>query len=242
MTPTNDYQTGPVPVLMEIANANTDHLASALTQLKRYSSWKVIPYPHPDITVANQDKLGIKIEAVRDLIANSAYQPYQAPERVVLLLHLDQATQPAQQALLKLLEEPPKYFRIIATTSRPEAILPTIHSRMERVSPPSAASATPAAAESTEATPPITIPINLENPAANTYQDIIALSETYKERDQAIVLLEQCIMQLRNSDQFPDKLTITSSQIILDHLARLYFNDNVRLTLENCFFSIKNRF
>ncbi len=61
--------------------------------------------------------------------------PFQGPWKVVLLgdaerLVVQEASQEAANALLKMLEEPPSDTVIILTTSEPQGLLPTIRSRL----------------------------------------------------------------------------------------------------------------
>jgi hypothetical protein len=226
-------QFGPTPQLLVTLDYH-DPLELVMAELRQVAEWQNVRFPHPDVIIVNQDQSGLKIEQVRSLINETSYQPYQATERVVVLLHLDQASLPAQQALLKFLEEPPHYQRIIATTTQLEAIVSTIQSRctVTFIHTPQ----TPA----TEQTPPNT---QLTDFLATdfSYGEIIALSEQYKEREDAIIFLKKCLKELTTSSTYPNPDSVHASQIMLEHLGRLYQNANVRLTLENCLFTIKAR-
>lgn len=54
-------------------------------------------------------------------------------KRVVIVEHIDSIGHEAQNALLKTLEEPPQDTIIIVTFARDTAILPTIHSRLQKI-------------------------------------------------------------------------------------------------------------
>lgn len=56
-----------------------------------------------------------------------------AVKRVVIIEHLDALGHEAQNALLKTLEEPPQDTVLIVTISHRESVLPTIYSRLQRV-------------------------------------------------------------------------------------------------------------
>ncbi|HWP39269.1 MAG TPA: hypothetical protein VNL18_17110 [Gemmatimonadales bacterium] len=70
------------------------------------------------------------------LLQRIAYvHPFQGPRKVVVLgnaerLVVQEASQEAANALLKILEEPPADTYLILTTSEPQALLPTIRSRL----------------------------------------------------------------------------------------------------------------
>jgi DNA polymerase-3 subunit delta' len=75
----------------------------------------------------------ISIDMVRLLRKEAALRPYQEGKRVFLVLDAHRMKEEAQNAFLKLLEEPPADTIVILTTSRPDALSPTILSRCQRV-------------------------------------------------------------------------------------------------------------
>ena len=79
------------------------------------------------------DKGSIKVEPVREVIAASAFRPFDGRRRVVVLDSADALEVSAQNALLKVLEEPPPGTVFVLVTSRPDALLPTIRSRCPRL-------------------------------------------------------------------------------------------------------------
>jgi DNA polymerase-3 subunit delta' len=86
---------------------------------------------HPDLTTLapEEGKREIGIDAVRAACAEMALAPLEAPGRVALVLGADLLGEEAANALLKTLEEPPEGAVLVLTTTRPEAVLPTIRSR-----------------------------------------------------------------------------------------------------------------
>lgn len=82
---------------------------------------------NPEEIWVNADGEAITIEQVRDLLSALSYGASRL--RVVYLLVLEKASEAAQQALLKTLEEPPPNTQFIITTHQVEALLPTIRSR-----------------------------------------------------------------------------------------------------------------
>ncbi len=73
----------------------------------------------------------IKVEQIRELQHSLSLSPYESHYRIALLLNFEQATDSAQNALLKTLEEPPGRVILLLTADSPENLLPTITSRCE---------------------------------------------------------------------------------------------------------------
>ena len=90
---------------------------------------------HPNIIVVQpDDKQKIGVEAVHDLQHGLQYQQYErAGRRVVIIRGAETLTLPAQNALLKTLEEPPVGTLMILTSPTPQALLPTVLSRCRLV-------------------------------------------------------------------------------------------------------------
>ncbi len=72
------------------------------------------------------------VDAARDLIANSIYQPARSRYKVYIIDEVHMLSQAAFNTLLKTLEEPPAHVRFIFATTEPHKVLPTIHSRCQR--------------------------------------------------------------------------------------------------------------
>lgn len=93
----------------------------------------------PDlITVAPEDKPSITIEQVRGLIQGLGLSPYYAGgTRLILIDGAEVMTAEAQNALLKVVEEPPQRTMFVLVAERPDALLPTVRSRCRQVYFPS---------------------------------------------------------------------------------------------------------
>jgi DNA polymerase-3 subunit delta' len=90
---------------------------------------------HPDVQLLAPGDTGtIKIEQVRDVVERTAYRPFEGVRRVVIIDEADALVGAAQNALLKTLEEPPPSSVFILVTTRPDALLPTVRSRLIRLS------------------------------------------------------------------------------------------------------------
>jgi DNA polymerase III subunit delta' len=74
----------------------------------------------------------IGIDRIRELRRVSVLKPLEM-YRVVVIAQVDKMTAEAANALLKILEEPPANMYLLLTTSRPQAVLPTISSRCQEV-------------------------------------------------------------------------------------------------------------
>ena len=59
--------------------------------------------------------------------------PVQGDRRVAIIREADALQEPAANALLKTLEEPPSFALLILTSSRPRALLPTVRSRCQEI-------------------------------------------------------------------------------------------------------------
>jgi len=89
---------------------------------------------HPDVFVVEPGDSGsIKIEAVRDVIDRAGYRPFEGKRRVVIIDEADAMAAAPQNALLKVLEEPPPSTVFILVTARPDMLLPTVQSRCQRL-------------------------------------------------------------------------------------------------------------
>lgn len=83
--------------------------------------------------VKPEEKEGITIDQIRELISFFRLKvPGRAKiRRIAVLQDADLMGIPAQNALLKLLEEPPTDSVLILTSSQPQSLLPTIRSRLQ---------------------------------------------------------------------------------------------------------------
>ena len=90
---------------------------------------KIAVMSHPDVRVIEPDGAFIKIEQVRQLIGEIAYQPFEGRYRVAILDGAEQMRQEAANSLLKTLEEPPSRTVIVLVTANPYLLLTTIRSR-----------------------------------------------------------------------------------------------------------------
>lgn len=86
---------------------------------------------HPDIhmIVHENKKKVISVEQVRKVITDAYIKPFENGKKVYIIRYGDDITPQAQNALLKILEEPPQYAVFIILAENTNALLPTILSR-----------------------------------------------------------------------------------------------------------------
>lgn len=75
----------------------------------------------------------IKIAQTRALTADIYFRPREGRQRFFMLDDAERMREEAANSLLKTLEEPPPTSTVVLLTSRPEALLPTIRSRAQRL-------------------------------------------------------------------------------------------------------------
>lgn len=84
-----------------------------------------------DLKVLSPENNSIKIKQVRDLISWSHQPPINSTRKTAHIIDAHCLTIPAQNALLKTLEEPPEYLDLILITPNANLLLPTIRSRCQ---------------------------------------------------------------------------------------------------------------
>jgi DNA polymerase-3 subunit delta' len=73
----------------------------------------------------------IRVPPMRELEREANFRPFEGAARVFIVEDADYMNEPASNALLKTLEEPPPTSHLILTTSNPTALLATIRSRCQ---------------------------------------------------------------------------------------------------------------
>ncbi len=85
---------------------------------------------NPDITVIDTgEKKSIGIDVIRDMIRDVYVRPFEAENKVYIITDGSALTVESQNAMLKILEEPPEYAVFIIITASASVLLPTILSR-----------------------------------------------------------------------------------------------------------------
>jgi len=90
---------------------------------------------HPDIHIVTpqKDKKNISVEQIRDIICDAAKKPYETGKKVYIVAYGDEMNEQAQNAFLKILEEPPEYAVFVILAENAVSLLPTVRSRCETV-------------------------------------------------------------------------------------------------------------
>ena len=84
---------------------------------------------HPDVTVCGGEDRPLTVDTIRQLRQEAYVLPNEAPYRVIILPGAQAMTPQAQNALLKILEEPPSHVLFILTCDNRTQLLETIRSR-----------------------------------------------------------------------------------------------------------------
>ena len=96
---------------------------------------KVMANTHPDfITVDDPEKKTVSVDLIRKARADIYVQPNEAAKKIYLFPRAQDMGLPGQNALLKVLEEPPSYGVFMLLTDNPEKLLPTVRSRCTELS------------------------------------------------------------------------------------------------------------
>lgn len=104
------------------------------------------PFPgiHPDVTLVERRanasgklRREITVDQIRDLGVDALVLPNEAAAKVYILPEADAMNLSAQNAFLKLLEEPPAFVSFLLCAANPMALLETVRSRCaeERLAP-----------------------------------------------------------------------------------------------------------
>ncbi len=84
----------------------------------------------PDVIWVTRDRSSLGVEEIREQLCNTMeIKPFSSPYKIYIVPEAEKMTEAAQNALLKTIEEPPKYGIVILLTSNISALLPTIQSR-----------------------------------------------------------------------------------------------------------------
>lgn len=96
---------------------------------------KILAGNHPDLIWVKGDgsSRSFHIDAVREIRDSAYLLPNQSDRKVYLLSDCQSMSIPAQNALLKLLEEPPQHVVLILTVDSRKSLLKTIFSRCETI-------------------------------------------------------------------------------------------------------------
>lgn len=126
-TPQGVEGCGRCPSCVRIAKFNYPQSADS-------DDWKgIIWTDHPDVGMVVAPKRVLLVEQMRLIEREANYRPYEGQARLFLIEDAHKLNEQSENALLKVLEEPPHTSHIVLLTSRPGMLLPTIHSRCQTI-------------------------------------------------------------------------------------------------------------
>ncbi len=182
-------------------------------------------YPH--ITWIGTENEKLKIAQIRDLQEKASFAATAKNPHYFILLGIDTATSAAQNALLKLVEEPPPHTQFLLVTKTLDAILPTIQSRCIL---------------QTKKIVSQTFNEDLYHTLIEaTLPKKIELAETYKDRTEALTLANELVQILhKKMEKEPgNQLHASNLKEILQLKKRLETNCNVQLVVEEAFIHLE---
>ncbi|MDR2357655.1 MAG: hypothetical protein LBD92_06220 [Oscillospiraceae bacterium] len=92
---------------------------------------KALSGAHPDIIYVDKpdDKKEIPVRSIREIVKDAAVLPNEADRKVYIIRNASELSVSGQNALLKVLEEPPKHVSFIIAADDQSRLLPTVRSR-----------------------------------------------------------------------------------------------------------------
>lgn len=195
-----------------IQQASKDYLENFYKQKKLTQN--------PELHFYNQEFARFKIEDSRRLLAETAYQSSFTGEtlRVFVLFHLDSASSEAQNALLKVLEEPPQNTFILLPLLSLQNILPTIQSRC-RIQQ-----------RTFDFSPPEPDEEKITSHFPETRAEALRMSQNLKDKEQIRQYCHACLEKLPATE-------IQKRAALAGCLEDLENNFQAQLALEHCFFA-----
>lgn len=188
---------------------------------------KITRNPENDISLSwiNSDSKPLSIIQVRQMISDLQFFVPTGQVRYVIVLQIDQASEEAQNALLKTLEEEIESTQFIITACDKSQVLPTVLSRCTvknvRLSYQQDSDNSLSTGTDTK---------------INSYTQAIKMAEELTDRAIAYDQLQNWLYSLVEKSTAKH---LNQIKIIRQALLNLKQNGNVRLILENCFFQLK---
>ena len=84
---------------------------------------------HPDYITVDDEKKTVSVDLIRQARGDMFIRPNESEHKIYVIPRAQDMGIPAQNALLKILEEPPEYGVFLLLTDNPEKLLPTVRSR-----------------------------------------------------------------------------------------------------------------
>ncbi len=94
---------------------------------------KLDAHTHPDFFSVGDNNTKVSVDDIRKISSEAYLSTNEAKCKVFALYDVDKYNPESQNALLKILEEPPSHVKFIACASTPFGVLPTVRSRLYTV-------------------------------------------------------------------------------------------------------------
>jgi len=213
-----------------ISGSNTTSVEEKVHSL--LTEWKVSRFDV--LTVEKEEeKKEISITQIRDMTRQLQLSPTNGPFTVAIIKNAHLMTIPAQNSILKILEEPPAKAKIILTSTMTDALLPTIISRCERCLVGNTDTADGATSVTLDSL------FKFKNQSlSQTFSEINTLSET---RDDALAFVDSALRILNNSivtdktSPYGQEKCAELAEILLKTRTQLAANVNPKLALDSAF-------
>jgi len=225
-----------VPILIQ-ADPSTEATEIVVNLARAVFNLEITGSEHPDLHWLNPQE-SLKIETVRQLQELSSFKPYSWPISLFILSQLETASLPSQQALLKILEEPPAHIRLLLFCTTSQSLLPTILSRCQLLNVESDT------ARNQQETNQGTAQTWYDQIQSSSYGAIVTLVDSIGEREAAQTLTNSLIkyvyreLQLNVQTDRRSQL-VKQLQILVTLLEWLKVNANVKVAVEEAFFKLK---
>ena len=150
---------------------------------------------HPDVVLLSSSggRFSFHIEDIRFLRSDAYVVPNDADKKIYILENAQDMTAQAQNALLKILEEPPRNVYFFILTTRRELLLPTVISRGQVIPLEAPIEQDVEISENASQTMKI-----LLSPQSNRFDFFVHFLNLKLKRDKALELLNDMVLLLRD--------------------------------------------
>lgn len=187
---------------------------------------------NPDVLIISEEK-SIGIQNIKDITPLLFRMPFQEDYKLLFVLHAESMTREAQNAFLKVLEEPPENTQIILFAQNSESLLPTVLSRCVVVH---------AESNKKEKTKKASSLPTMEDIKKTSMGERVELLEKYTvKKEQAVSWCQELLIQAKNDMELhpTSETAIENAQRIQDCLVRLGKNVNAKLAVGSMLFQIE---
>ncbi|CAN5302709.1 hypothetical protein BH10PAT2_BH10PAT2_3670 [soil metagenome] len=228
-----------ISILLHCAETPDQYTQATTFLAKTFNLSSADLLKNPDLHWLNPDNDpengAVKIEQVRDMAGEMQMRPFQGvgelKQAIFVICNIELASVPAQNALLKSLEEPPAHVQFLLTSTQPQRLLPTILSRVRVVKSESLVSGEKVLESS----------VNVSKLSTETYTSLMEMAGSYKEKTEAVSFLKELLNTLhRDNILQPTAKNTKLLQETITALDYLQKNVNTRLVLEHVLFQFKS--